>query len=149
MSRTLDILAIDIDAALRKLTEKRFKNRDEPALALIRFVAAFSPSAIFVTLKKQTEELTLILGDNSAFEEDYGDIDRVYYGLWSSKGKLYLIVANPMPEAKEFSYNIPDIANNDLTSVKSLFEGDKKAYLEEKIFKLKMEPYDSGVYEIE
>lgn len=65
MSQCLDILAIDIDAALRKLTEKRFKNRDEPALALIRFVAAASPSAIFVTLKKKQFVLETTSGDFS------------------------------------------------------------------------------------
>ena len=48
MSMTLDILSIDIDAALRKLTEKRFKSVDDPALVLIRFVASSLPRAIRV-----------------------------------------------------------------------------------------------------
>lgn len=65
MSQCLEILAIDIDAALRKLTEKRFKNRDEPALALIRFVAASSPSAVFVTLKKKQFVIETASGDFS------------------------------------------------------------------------------------
>ena len=63
MSRSLDILAIDIEAALRKLTEKRFKNRDEPALALIRFAAAASPSAIFITLTRKQFVLETTSGE--------------------------------------------------------------------------------------
>ena len=57
MSIPLNILSIDIDAALRKLTEKRFKSIDDPAIVLIRFAAAGTPKGIRIQLTNRSLDI--------------------------------------------------------------------------------------------
>jgi hypothetical protein len=60
---TLNILSIDIDAALRKLTEKRFKDVDEPALVLIRFAAGQHPKGIRIAFRNRSFRLEALTNE--------------------------------------------------------------------------------------
>ena len=103
----------------------------------------------FATFKKEFETLADVLGNDTAFEEDYGSRGPVRYTLWSSRGKLILLVVNPWEQPAELIYNLPAVRDPTPSTVKPLFEGDPPAALSEGKLSVKLGWYGSGAYVLE
>jgi hypothetical protein len=103
----------------------------------------------FARFKRELETLASLLGDSTAFEEDYGEAGGVRYSLWSSQGKLLLLVVNPWEAPAEFEYQVPIVGDIDVNSVKPLFDDEPQARMAGRTLKIKLGWYGSGAYLIE
>jgi len=103
----------------------------------------------FARFKKELGTLADLLGNDTAFEEDYGARGPIRYTLWSSRGKLILIVENPWEQPANFVYGLPEVGEKAPGRVRTLFEGDPAASLKDGKLTIPLGWYGSGAYVLE
>jgi len=103
----------------------------------------------FARFKKELGTLADLLGNDTAFEEDYGARGPIRYTLWSSRGKLILIVVNPWEQPANFVYGLPEVGEKAPGRVRTLFEGDPAASLKDGKLTIPLGWYGSGAYVLE